>query len=140
MGSGCFRPSAPPGNLDQEWGEQKTFDYHGVKINYCEAGQGPPIILLHGFGACAYSWRYLIPPLAAQRADIGLLQAVFSPEGHAQELFAAALPELDGNRHQLPTDMVGSAHQAFAAAGVRPPPAVTPLGPLPEPGPDGSGA
>ncbi len=81
----------PPVNLDQEWGERKSFDYHGVKINYYEAGQGPPIILLHGFGACAYSWRYLIPPLAAQRADIALLQAVFSPEGHAQKLFAAAL-------------------------------------------------
>ena len=37
-----------------------------IKINYYEAGQGPPILLLHGFGACAYTWRYLIPPLAAE--------------------------------------------------------------------------
>ncbi len=67
MAAGCVRSVAPPGNLDQDWGERKVFDYHGVKINYYEAGQGPPIILLHGFGACAYSWRYLIPPLAARR-------------------------------------------------------------------------
>jgi len=36
--------------------------------------------------------------------------------------------ELDGQRYQLRTDMMGSAHQAFAAAGVRPPSPVTPLG------------
>jgi pimeloyl-ACP methyl ester carboxylesterase len=63
---GCHPAPAPPANLHRDWGEQQTFDYHGVKINYYEAGQGPPILLLHGFGACAYTWRYLIPPLAGQ--------------------------------------------------------------------------
>jgi pimeloyl-ACP methyl ester carboxylesterase len=67
--AGCagLKPEPPPANLSRDWGEQKTFDYHGIKINYYEAGrQGPPIILLHGFGACAYTWRYLIPALAAR--------------------------------------------------------------------------
>jgi len=36
--------------------------------------------------------------------------------------------ELDGHRYQLRTDMIGSAHHAFAAAGVRPPSPVTLLG------------
>lgn len=54
----------PPGNLDHSWGERQVFDYHGVKINYYEAGQGPPVILLHGFGACTYTWRFLAPALA----------------------------------------------------------------------------
>ena len=53
LAAGCHRIPAPPGNLGQDWGEQKTFDYHGVKINYYEVGQGQPIILLHGFGACS---------------------------------------------------------------------------------------
>ena len=66
LAAGCVRSVAAPVNLAQDWGEQKTFDYHGVKINYYEAGQGPPILLLHGFGAGAYSWRHLIPPLAAE--------------------------------------------------------------------------
>ena len=65
LAAGCARVPAPPANLETAWGEQKTFDYHGVKINYYEAGQGPPVILLHGFGACAYSWRFLGPALAA---------------------------------------------------------------------------
>ena len=37
---------------------------------------------------------------------------------------------LDEQRYRLRTDLVGSAHHAFAAAGVRPPATVTPLGPL----------
>jgi hypothetical protein len=42
----------------------------------------------------------------------------------------SVMVELDGQRYQLRTDMVGSAHHAFAAAGVRPPSAVTHLGPV----------
>jgi hypothetical protein len=40
------------------------------------------------------------------------------------------LVELDGQRYQLRTDLAGSAHHAFAAAGVRPPYPVTLLGPI----------
>ena len=42
---------------------------------------------------------------------------------------------LDGQRYRLRTEMVGAAHHAFAAAGVRVPPAVTHLGPAPPPAP-----
>ena len=52
----------------------------------------------------------------------------------------SVIVEMDGQRYQLRTDLVGAAHQAFAAAGVRPPSTVTPLGPPPEPEPMGSGA
>jgi hypothetical protein len=38
---------------------------------------------------------------------------------------------LDGQRYRLRTDLRGSAYHAFAAAGVRPPALVTPLGPAP---------
>jgi len=63
--TGCALVTAPPGNLDNSLGERRLFDYHGLKINYYEAGQGPPVILLHGFGACAYTWRFLAPALVA---------------------------------------------------------------------------
>jgi pimeloyl-ACP methyl ester carboxylesterase len=64
LAAGCAHVPAPSARLEQSLGEPKIFDYHGVKINYYEAGQGPPIILLHGFGASAYSWRFLGPALA----------------------------------------------------------------------------
>jgi pimeloyl-ACP methyl ester carboxylesterase len=62
--AGCAHVPAPTVSLEQSLGQQKTFDYQGVKINYYEAGQGPSIILLHGFGGCSYSWRFLAPVLA----------------------------------------------------------------------------
>lgn len=64
--AGCYHVPAPPANLGQDWGAQKTFDYQGIKINYYEAGQGQPLILLHGFGANAYTWRLLGPNLAEE--------------------------------------------------------------------------
>jgi pimeloyl-ACP methyl ester carboxylesterase len=60
----CAGAPAPPGGLDHSWGKRQVFDDHGVKINYYEAGQGRPVILLHGFGASAYTWRFLAPELA----------------------------------------------------------------------------
>lgn len=43
----------------------------------------------------------------------------------------SVLLDLDGQRYQLRTDMLGSAHHAFAVAGVRPPPPVTLLAAVP---------
>jgi pimeloyl-ACP methyl ester carboxylesterase len=36
-----------------------------VQLHYVEAGQGPLIILLHGFPEFWYGWRLQIQPLAA---------------------------------------------------------------------------
>jgi pimeloyl-ACP methyl ester carboxylesterase len=40
---------------------KSTFEYKGFSINYEDQGQGQPIILLHGFGASTYTWRYFLP-------------------------------------------------------------------------------
>jgi pimeloyl-ACP methyl ester carboxylesterase len=64
LAAGCAHVPAPSVDLEQSLGEAKIFDYRGVRINYYEIGQGPPVILLHGFGGSAYSWRFLAPVLA----------------------------------------------------------------------------
>jgi pimeloyl-ACP methyl ester carboxylesterase len=64
LAASCAHVPAPSAGLEPSLGEPKIFDYHGVRINYYEAGQGPPVILLHGFGASAYAWRFLGPALA----------------------------------------------------------------------------
>ena len=64
LAAGCAHVPAPSAGLEQSLGEAKIFDYDGVRINYYEAGQGPPVILPHGFGASAYAWRFLGPALA----------------------------------------------------------------------------
>ncbi|MGH2852931.1 MAG: alpha/beta fold hydrolase [Solirubrobacteraceae bacterium] len=37
----------------------------GVRLHYVEAGEGPLVVLLHGFPEYWYSWRHQIPALAA---------------------------------------------------------------------------
>jgi hypothetical protein len=44
----------------------------------------------------------------------------------------AVVVDLDGRRYRLRTDLVGAAHEPFAAAGVRVPSPVIDLGPIPE--------
>jgi epoxide hydrolase 4 len=36
-----------------------------ARLHYVEAGDGPPVVLLHGFPEFWYSWRFQIPTLAA---------------------------------------------------------------------------
>ncbi|MBT8095635.1 MAG: alpha/beta hydrolase [Woeseia sp.] len=38
---------------------------NGIRLAVYEAGNGPPIILLHGFPELAFSWRHQLPALAA---------------------------------------------------------------------------
>jgi len=35
-----------------------------VKLFYEEKGDGPPLLLIHGFGASTYTWRHIAPQLA----------------------------------------------------------------------------
>jgi pimeloyl-ACP methyl ester carboxylesterase len=37
---------------------------HGVRVHLAEAGDGPPLVLLHGWPQHWWEWRRLIPPLA----------------------------------------------------------------------------
>ena len=37
---------------------------NGITLHIAEAGQGPPVILVHGFPELWYSWRHQLPALA----------------------------------------------------------------------------
>ena len=43
----------------------RTIDANGIKMHIAEAGEGPLVLLLHGFPESWYSWRHQIPALAA---------------------------------------------------------------------------
>src|SRR3712207_2916548 len=51
--------------------ERDAWIYHeaivnGIRLHYVEAGEGPLVVMLHGFPSFWRSWRYQIPGLAAE--------------------------------------------------------------------------
>ena len=58
-------PTPPPSaeDLPGPWAHREAV-VNGVRLHYAEAGQGPLVVLLHGFPEFWYSWRFQIPVLA----------------------------------------------------------------------------
>jgi pimeloyl-ACP methyl ester carboxylesterase len=50
--------------------QSKFATVNGVKLHYLIAGQGPPVLLLHGFAETGHMWLPLIPKLAATHTVI----------------------------------------------------------------------
>jgi pimeloyl-ACP methyl ester carboxylesterase len=44
--------------------EEHNVEIDGLPIRYLAAGEGPPLILLHGVGDNALDWRWVMPALA----------------------------------------------------------------------------
>uniref|UniRef100_A0A671MVZ7 Bifunctional epoxide hydrolase 2-like n=1 Tax=Sinocyclocheilus anshuiensis TaxID=1608454 RepID=A0A671MVZ7_9TELE len=53
-------PSCDPENVSHGYVNIKP----GVRIHYVDMGDGPPVLLCHGFPESWFSWRYQIPALA----------------------------------------------------------------------------
>jgi pimeloyl-ACP methyl ester carboxylesterase len=49
---------------------EKKANVNGVTISYKIGGQGPPIVLLHGYAQTSHMWRPLMPRLAASHTVI----------------------------------------------------------------------
>ena len=68
-----------------ELGEEGYADSDGVKIHYVTAGEGPLVVLIHGFPDFWYSWREQIPALAEHYKVVAIDQRGYNksdqPEG-----------------------------------------------------------
>ncbi|WP_206169914.1 alpha/beta hydrolase [Sphingorhabdus sp. YGSMI21] len=53
-------------NLEDFASYHKFADVHGVRLHYVEMGEGPLVILVHGFPELWYSWRHQLPTIAKQ--------------------------------------------------------------------------
>ena len=62
MSSSPAHPTTSDGRTEQREGYAEVGD---VRLHYVEAGEGPLIVLLHGFPEFWYGWRLQIAPLAA---------------------------------------------------------------------------
>ena len=77
---------------------------NGIKMHFAEQGQGPLIILCHGFPECWYSWRHQIPALA----DAGFHVVAPDQRGYGQTDRPEPIEAY--NILQLTADMVGLIH------------------------------
>src|SRR5688572_29245227 len=50
----------------------KTVLVQGHRIAYLDEGQGPPVILVHGYGGSIWQWEYQQQPLSASHRVITL--------------------------------------------------------------------
>ena len=68
--AGC--PSFHPAPLPAAPADATFVDVDGVHVRYREAGQGPAVVMIHGYGASSDSWVGVIPDVAAQHRVIAV--------------------------------------------------------------------
>ncbi|WP_090271678.1 alpha/beta fold hydrolase [Halopseudomonas litoralis] len=78
-----------------DWQAQaREFDFRGHPLRYWEAGQGEPLLLIHGFPSGSWDWHYLWQPLAERYRVIAcdMLGFGFSakPRRHSYSLLEQA--------------------------------------------------
>ncbi|MDF3936800.1 alpha/beta fold hydrolase [Pseudomonas citronellolis] len=79
----------------RDWRAQgRTFDFQGHAIRYWEAGEGEPLLLIHGFPSASWDWNKLWPTLAARYRVIACDMLGFGdsakPRGHAYRILEQA--------------------------------------------------
>src|SRR5438067_13116990 len=85
--------------------EDRFADVNGVRLHYLIAGEGDPVILLHGYAQTSHMWRPLIAQLAKTHTviapDLPGFGQSSTPEGGydkntmVQDIHALATPPLD---------------------------------------------
>ncbi|MEZ6144659.1 MAG: alpha/beta fold hydrolase [Planctomycetaceae bacterium] len=69
-----------------ELGEEGYADSNGVKIHYVTAGEGPLLVMIHGFPDYWYTWREQMPALAAHFKVVAIDQRGYNKGDNPEEL------------------------------------------------------
>ncbi|MGE0455073.1 MAG: alpha/beta fold hydrolase [Vicinamibacteria bacterium] len=118
-------PVPPTGAWLERAGLSARFEtVDGVPIRYVRAGQGPPLVLVHGFGSSVYTWADLLPELARSHDVVALDLPGFGGSGLPEALSFEHLPEavvglmdrLGLERASLVGNSLGGATVAWIAA------------------------
>lgn len=95
----------------------------GPRLSFMEAGQGPPVLLLHGIGANSMGWRFILAGLApaarviAWNAPGYLMSHPFAADAPRAEDYAdAAVALLDALGVAAPAYVVGSSFGSLVGA------------------------
>lgn len=87
--------TALPGIALDDWQARgRSFSFNGQAIRYWTAGQGEPLLLIHGFPTASWDWHYLWQPLAQRFRVIACDMLGFGysakPRGHTYNLLEQA--------------------------------------------------
>lgn len=120
--------TALPGIALAEWRAQgRGFAFNGQAIRYWTAGQGEPLLLIHGFPTASWDWHRLWQPLAQRYRVVACDMLGFGysakPRGHAYSLLEQADLQqallahlgIDGPLHVLAHDYGDSVAQELLA-------------------------
>jgi pimeloyl-ACP methyl ester carboxylesterase len=81
--------------------KHRTVRTNGIDMHVAEAGEGPPVVLCHGFPELWYSWRHQLPALA----EAGYHAIAPDQRGYGDTTAPAAIAEYD--ILHLTDDMLG---------------------------------
>jgi pimeloyl-ACP methyl ester carboxylesterase len=59
------RPTNPEKQGGKAMPSSRTISANGIELFLREQGEGPLVVLCHGWPECSYSWRHQIPAIAA---------------------------------------------------------------------------
>jgi pimeloyl-ACP methyl ester carboxylesterase len=85
---------------------------NGIELHVAEAGEGPPLLLLHGWPQHWWSWRFMIEPLAQRHRVIvpdlrGWGSSDAPPGDYAKATFAADVVALLESENLDRVDVIG---------------------------------
>lgn len=82
---------------DEPLGQEGFLDAGGVKLHYVTRGEGPLVVLLHGFPDFWYTWRDQIPALAEHHQVVALDLRGFNKSGQPKGVEAYGMDRLVGD-------------------------------------------
>ena len=93
----CLAVLSPVLVTAQEIGEHGYVSSGDVKIHYVTAGQGPLVVMMHGFPDYWYTWRKQIPAIAKSHQVVAIDLRGYNKSNQPEGIEQYALPKLVGD-------------------------------------------
>ena len=97
-------------------GESRHINVNGIRVHYVEAGQGSPLVLLHGLGASVVTWRENVGPLA-QRHRVYAVDLPGHGDSEKPDDLSYSLPSMINFTKSL-VEALGHERAAFAGSSI----------------------
>ncbi len=119
LAGGCV-PLTPWPEIKDRLPAENVVEVQGQTVHFVRSGNGEPVVLLHGFGASAYSWRHVAAALASDHeliaVDLNGFGYTQRPRGAAGYTVAGQLALVLGVMDALGIDSAHIAGHSYGGA------------------------